>query len=199
MAGPQDLKTARHLEARSLLDIGRVRSPVEPISRVWFELSDTNAFDACVSEVLRWMSQSPKRGLPPRSGIPLTPSALAGLSFDISDEFGANPTRAVRLDAFDGMLWAARLDWPDPSAPRSWVSEFFVEKRTGHLARFGAQLTCVRRGECAPTETTRPSVVQWIIDKLSAEADGRSLSELATPIGRSDVSDLTELLYSSDR
>ena len=176
-----------------------IRSPVQAVSRVWFDLSDTDAFDQCVAQSVNWMAERPKGSGQPRSGVPLPDEAWKAEAFDVTDELGANPSKAVRLVASDGVLWAARLDWPDPTCPRSWVSEFFVEKRHGQMARFGAQLTCVRRGECPPFDITRPTVIQRVLENLSAEADGRPLADQVEPLDRSEIGELVELLYREDR
>ncbi|MGC1301788.1 MAG: hypothetical protein WA840_05380 [Caulobacteraceae bacterium] len=178
---------------------GRIRSPIQPVSRIWFELSDTDAFERCIELVVQWMAQTPKGAAQPRSGVSLPADAQRGEPFDVADELGANPARAVRLQAADGALWAGRLDFPDPSAPRTWVSEFFAEKRIGSMARFGAQLTCVRRAECAPFEATRPSVIQRVLESLSAEADGRVLADKVEPTERGGAEELAALLYDEER
>lgn len=176
-----------------------LRSPVQPVSRVWFELSDKDAFERCVSLSVDWMAGAPTKGGAPRSGVQLPKEAWKGEPFDVTDDLGANPSKAVRLDAGDGVLWAARLDWPDPDHPRSWVSEFFAERRLGRMVRYGAQLTCVRRGECPGFDTTRPSVIQRVLESLSAEADHRPLADRIDPLAKRDVADLVELLYREDR
>lgn len=117
----------------------RQRTAIRPVSRVWFELSDKAAFNRCIELSLKWME--------PRSQVKLPLQAWNGESFDVTDVLGANPTRAIRFDAADGAIWTARLDFPDPQYPRTWVSEFFSDQRRGALSRFGAQLTCVTRGE----------------------------------------------------
>ena len=175
------------------------RSHIQPVSRVWFELSDTDAFNQCIKLSLEWMSRRPSGSIQPRSGVAIPPQAWQGEAFDVTDELGANPTKAVRLEARDGALWSARLDWPDPSCPRSWVSEFFVEKRLGHMTRFGAQVTCVRRDECPPFEITRPNVVQRILRQLAVEADGRTLVDKIEPTQGSEVNELISLLYDEAR
>lgn len=106
---------------------------------IWFELSDTRAFETSIELCLKWMQS--------RAKVQLPTTAWQGEAFDVSDVLGANPCRAVRIDASDGALWAGRLDFPDQEQPRTWVTEFFAEKRSGMLSRFGAQLTCVVRGE----------------------------------------------------
>jgi hypothetical protein len=108
---------------------------------------------------------------------------------------GANPTKAVRISASDGDIWAARLDFPDPENPRTWVTEFFAEHRKGHLSRFGTQLTCVIRGNSPPFDFTRPTVVRRILDNLSAEADSWQLTNSAHKVEASDVLDFVNLLY----
>jgi hypothetical protein len=175
------------------------RSFIKPISRIRFDISDRDAFDRCIGLVIDWMEERPKLWSNPRSGIPLPPEAKAGQTFDITEEFGANPTRALRIDAADGSLWAARLDFHDPQHPRTWVSEFYVKNTVSRLVEFGTQLTCVIRGECPPLEFTRPNIVRTIIRTLSAEADGRQLNEAADIIGSDDVPTFVDLLQSRDR
>jgi len=167
------------------------RVAVRPVSRLWFELTDKAAFDQCIDLCLKWME--------PRAQVKLPSEAWAGRTFDLTDVLGANPTKAVRINASDGAIWAARLDWPDPVHPRTWVSEFFSERRQGHLCRFGAQLTCVIRGDSPPYEVTRPSVVRHVLDRLSAEADNWSLSDAATKVNVDDIGFLQELLYDPGR
>lgn len=169
----------------------RHRATVRPVSRVWFELSDKAAFETCIELSLRWME--------PRAQVRFSSEAWGGASFDVTDVLGANPAKAIRVDAKDGAIWVARLDFPDPECPRTWVSEFFSERRNGELSRFGAQLTCVVRGESPNYDVTRPTVVRNILDKLSAEADGWSLSNAAYKIDVSEISSFEELLYNSSR
>ncbi|MFT4913093.1 MAG: hypothetical protein ACI9YM_001681 [Brevundimonas sp.] len=178
---------------------GLRRSLIRPVSRIGFDVTDRAAFDSCVQLAVQWMEEAPRRGKRPRSGIALPPEAKRGESFDVSDVLGANPTKALRLEASDRLLWTARLDFPDPEQPRSWVSEFFVERKIGERVRFGAQLTCVMRSECAPFEPTRPRLVQHILESLSCEADGRSLSDTIVPTDVRDVHDLIALMYQPDR
>ena len=177
----------------------RQRAAIRPVSRVWFNLSDKLAFDRCIQMSLDWMEETPRFRNGLRSGIKLPIEAWRGNSFDVTDVLGANPAKAVELDASDGALWAARLDWPDPQFPRTWVSEFFAERRVGHLARFGAQLTCVVRGECPQFDITRPNVVSQVLQQLSAEADGRELTEAVDRTERHEVSDLVDFLYEPNR
>lgn len=177
----------------------RQRSLIRPVSRVGFDVTDRTAFDSCIALAVDWMGEAPRRGQRPRSGIDLPVGAAKGESFDISDVLGANPAKALRLEAADGALWTARLDFPDPDYPRTWVSEFFVERQAGNQVRFGAQLTCVMRSECPPFEPTRPRLVQRILESLSCEADGRSLSDTVAATLPHEVPDLLELIYRPDR
>jgi hypothetical protein len=167
------------------------RPTIRPVSRVWFELTDKSAFEVSIDLSLKWMTG--------RALAKLPASAWRGESFDVTDVLGANPAKAVRISAADGDIWAARLDFPDSESPRTWVTEFFAERRKGHLSRFGTQLTCVIRGECPPFDFTRPTVVRHVLDKLSAEADGWQLTNSAHKLEASDVLDFVNLLYSSDR
>lgn len=167
------------------------RATIRPVSRVWFELSDKVAFDRCIELCMKWMA--------PRSQATLPAEAWKGNAFDVTDVLGANPTKAVRINAADGALWSARLDWPDPTSPRTWVSEFFTERRKGQLSRFGAQLTCVIRGESPPFDFTRPTVVRHVLETLSAEADGWALPDAATNLGKSEIADFVKLLYEPSR
>lgn len=167
------------------------RTAVRPVSRVWFELSDKAAFDQCIRLSLKWMES--------RAQVKLPPEAMRGGTFDVTDVLGANPAKAVRVEGNDGAIWAARLDWPDPTYPRTWVSEFFSERRVGHLSRFGAQLTCVLRGECPPYDVTRPTVVRHVLETLSAEADGWPLGDTISRLEKSEIHSLEELLYDPTR
>jgi hypothetical protein len=167
------------------------RSAVRPVSRLWFELSDKAAFERCIELSLRWME--------PRSRVILPPQAWRGGNFDVTDVLGANPAKAVQVEASDGAIWAARVDWPDPTEPRTWVTELFTERRKGHLSRFGAQLTCVVRGESSPYDVTRPTVVRHVLEALSAEADNWALADTANVVDASEVCFLEELLYRPSR
>lgn len=144
-------------------------------------------------------NEPPKGTRGPRSGISLPAEAFAGKAFNISDVFGANPARAVRLDAADGAIWAARLDYPDPTYPRTWVSEFYVKRVAARPVEFGTQLTCVMRGDCPPFDITRPNIVRNLIGRFSCEADGRQLTDSAEIIDRHDIDDFIHLLESPER
>lgn len=167
------------------------RATIRPVSRISFELTDKSAFEKSVSLCLKWMEASARVDLPE--------VAWDGKPFDVTDILGANPAKAARIDASDGSIWAARLDFPDPEHPRVWVSEFFAERRKGSVGRFGAQLTCVVRGEAPPFEVTRPTVVRHVLETLSAEADGWPLSDKATTLGTGDLASLEALLYDPHR
>lgn len=178
-------------QASGIARYPRSAAAIRSVSRMWFELTDKNAFDECIRLSTQWMGT--------RAGTKLPKAALEGQAFDVTDVLGANPTRAVRLIAKDGSIWAARSDYPDPDFPRVWVTEFFVEKRQGQLARFGAQLTCVIRGESPEFETTRPTAVRRVLENLSAEADGWQLSETPHQLPIEDLSSFVDLLYNPDR
>jgi hypothetical protein len=169
----------------------RQRAAIRPVSRVWLELSDKTAFERCIELCLDWMER--------RSEITLPKEAREGRTFDVTDVMGANPTKAVRVNAVDGSIWAARLDFPDPNYPRTWVSEFFSERRIGHLSRFGAQLTCVVRGESPNYDITRPNVVRRVLETLSAEADGWPLADVVPRLDKDEVSSFEQLLYDQNR
>ena len=165
---------------------------VQPVSRVWFELSDTLAFDRCIELSVGWMKS--------RAEVDLPSEAWSGDTFDVTDQLGANPAKAIRINAADGKLWVARLDWPDPLHPRTWVSEFFAEHRRGSLSRFGAQVTCVVRGESPRYDITRPTVVREVLAALSAEADEWPLVDRASMVGSvSEVQDLVSLIFNPSR
>lgn len=167
------------------------RAAIQPVSRIWFDLTDKTAFEQCIELSLKWME--------PRAEVKLSADAWRGNNFDVTEVLGANPAKAVRIDASDGAIWAARLDWPDPKYPRTWVSEFFAERRKGALSRFGAQLTCVIRGECPDFDISRPTVVRHVLEKMSADGDGWSLMDTATKLEKTDISSLEELLYDRNR
>lgn len=169
----------------------RSRTTVRPVSRVWFELSDKAAFEKCIDLSLKWME--------PRAQVNFSSEAWKGMSFDVTDVLGANPAKAIRVDATDGAIWVARLDFPDPSYPRTWVTEFFSERRKGELSRFGAQLTCVVRGDAPAYDITRPTVVRHVLERLSAEADSWPLSDTACRVDATDVSSFEDLLYNPSR
>ncbi|MBN9554362.1 MAG: hypothetical protein J0H61_06785, partial [Alphaproteobacteria bacterium] len=167
------------------------RTAVRPVSRVSFEVSDKAAFARCIELSNKWMAS--------RAQVQLPAEAWAGKSFDITDILGANPTRAVGIEAVDGSVWAARLDWPDPNYPRTWVSEFFTEHRLGEMTRFGAQLTCVIRGDAPSYDITRPTLVRHILEALAAECDGWTLTDHAKALSMAELSEFAELLYNPDR
>lgn len=171
--------------------MARRYSAVRPVSRVWFELTDKAAFEQCVQLCLKWME--------PRSQVKFSPEAWSGKSFDVTDVLGANPAKAIRVDATDGAIWVARLDFPDPRQPRTWISEFFTEQRMGALCRFGAQLTCVIREEFSSYDITRPTVVRHVLENLSAEADSWPLADTAIDVDSADVTSFEELLYNPTR
>jgi hypothetical protein len=164
---------------------------IRPVSRVWFELSDKIAFDKCIQLSLEWMAERARTALPRE--------AWDGETFDVTDILGANPTKGARINATDGALWVGRLDFPDPQYPRVWVTEFFAQKQIGQLTRFGSQLTCVLRGDSAPYDVSRPNIVSRVLETLSAEADGRELSETPDKLIEHDIDSLVTLLYQPER
>lgn len=175
------------------------RAHVRPVSRISFEATDRDAFERCIELSVDWMTEPPRKGRPPRSGIDLPTGARTGEPFDVTDVLGANPAKAIRIDAADGSLWVARLDWPDADCPRSWISEFFVERRAGRRVRFGAQLTCVMRDHCPPFEPTRPRLVRSVLEGLACEADGQPLADVIEPTRVQDIPEIVDLLYRPDR
>lgn len=167
---------------------GRISSiGAHPVSRLVFELTDTNAFDQAIEHCVHWLAPKTRVGIPP--------TAERGAPFDLSDQYGANPCRAVRIDAQDGCVWSARLDEADNEG-RTWIVELYVEHWIGRMARFGAQLICVNRST-EPFSVSRPSVVRDILSELSAEADGWALTEAAQDVFDADA--LISLLYDENR
>lgn len=167
---------------------GRISSVgTYPVSRLVFELTDKNAFDQAIEHCAHWLAPKTRVGIPP--------AAERGAPFDLSDQYGANPCRAVRIDAQDGRVWSARLDEADNEG-RTWIAELYVEHLFGQMARFGAQLICVNRGT-EPFSVSRPSVVRDILSELSAETDGWVLTESAQEIH--NAGSLISLLYDENR
>jgi hypothetical protein len=158
-----------------------------PVSRLVFDLTDTNAFREAIEHCVHWLAPKTRVGIPSE--------AENGSSFDVSDQYGANPCRASFIEANDGRVWAARLDETD-NFGRTWIAELYVEQQKGRPARFGTQLVCVNRGY-EPFNLSRPSVVRDILSELSAEADGWQLNE--HPQSVEDANLLVELLYAPDR
>ena len=170
---------------------------VRAISRCSFNLTDTNAFERAIEACVGWMA--------PKTGGRLPADAVRGAPFDLEDQYQANPCRAVRLEVPGRAVWAARLaefvDAPaDGSAPpRTWITELFVEREAGEMVRFGAQLSFVGRPDDRDFALTRPRLVFDILERLSAEADGEALREVATQVGAVDVDGLESLLYAEGR
>lgn len=168
------------------------KSTVVPITRISFYLTDKNAFQEVIGLCVSWMAS--------KSGVSLPKEAFEGKSFDVSENFGANPCKAILVEEQGSVVWAARLDHPDDTIlHRTWVAEFFASRSPGAMAKFGVQLTRVSRGENPFIPMTRPKVVREILTKLSAEADGWALLERPTTLRRHDISAFEDLLYDPDR
>jgi hypothetical protein len=67
------------------------------------------------------------------------------------------------------------------------------------LSRFGAQLTCVTRGECPDYDISRPTVVRHVLETMSAEADGWALADTAYKLEKAEISSFAKLLYDPAR
>lgn len=145
-----------------------------------------------VSLSVKWMSQ--------RAEVPLPTDALTAKTFDVSDQLGANPCKAIRIDNSGETIWAGRLDHPDKNIfGRTWVTEIFVRKEIKSLTRFGAQLTCVNKHYDVPFAFTRPNFVRDVLSNLSAEEDGWQILEEPTLLENHDASRFEELIYSPSR
>jgi len=175
----------------SSIQSNRRGAEIRSVSRVWFELTDKAAFDKCIQLSLEWMADRARTALPRE--------AWEGETFDVTDILGANLTKGVRINAVDGALWAGRLDFPDPTHPRVWVTELFAQRQIGQLTRFGSQLTCVIRGESPTFDVTRPNLVSRVLETLSAEADDWELSEVPIQLAEGDIDSLVTLLYQPER
>lgn len=169
----------------------KTRAAVRPVSRVVFEVTDRDAFIKTIHLCLKWMQ--------PRAQVALPQDSWDGRDFDLSDIIGANTARAMRLDAADGSLWVARLDWPDPEAARTWVTEFFVQQSIGAVVRLGVQLTCVFRSGVSAIDITRPTVVRHVIENLSSQSDEWQLLNRPCTLNSGDIGSLCDLLYHKDR
>jgi len=113
---------------------------------------------------------------------------------------GANPCKAVRLEAQDGVAWAARLDHPDKEVPqRKWRTEVFVVRQQGELTKFGAQTTCISGEYSAPLYPSRPGVVRQILGNLSAQADGWELNDRVHFIDSERMDEFIDLITYSGR
>lgn len=165
---------------------------LRPVSLVHFDLTDRNAFDKCIYESVKWLASKRRcHGIIPDSGF-------NGAPFNISEQLGANPTRAVRVEhgAHDA-IWSARQNFPDIHIPqRNWVTEITVVKTLGSVS-FGARLTNITRGEDAPYTHSIPGVALQILSLLSTEKDGFPLSEKFLPV--SDLGDFCALIENKDR
>lgn len=169
-----------------------MRPTVSPVSRIVLEITDTTAFEQVIQEAVRWMRK--------RANATIGNAALAGEPFDVTDIPGANPCKAIRYDEGDLAVWAARLDDPDKEiAQRAWRTELFVARRGSGVATFGAQLTCVTRGEAAPIRPSRPGLVRQIVDRLSAEADGWQMTNAGHLLAPHENDDFVALLRNPER
>lgn len=163
-----------------------------PVSRTSFALTDRDAFDGALSACLSWIEKTAEADLPPSAGN--------GLGFEFQDAGALASVSASRLDDSSGQIWAAKVTFTgDKVANREWITDLFVESRTGDLTRFGAQLVC-RHDLTAPGfEHSRPNIVREVIDKFSAETDSVPIFNQFTEIAENEVDQFVELLGRPDR
>jgi hypothetical protein len=170
----------------------RERQPtIRLVSQVAFEMHGEHAFAGAIREIVTWM----------RNRSPSIPNAaFEGLSFRVAGG-GAHPAEAVRIDSGKNKLWAAVLDFSDPTlARRTWVTELSVGQKDNNVA-FGLRLLNITRGDDVPFEPSRPGVVRQILDEHIAFADGRRLNDSAELIenNEDDIDDFIELLSDPKR
>lgn len=109
----------------------RERQPtIRLVSQAAFAMHGEDAFAGAIREIVAWMRDR-------SSSIP--DAAFEGSSFRVAGG-GAHPAEAVRIDTGKNKLWAAVLDFPDPTvAPRTWVTELSVGQQDAKVA-FGLRL-----------------------------------------------------------
>lgn len=161
---------------------------LRPVSRVSFNLTDKDAFDRAAQLAVRWLAEKVGGQLPDEA------QELRG--FDTRGEAGLHPCHVVRIDDHRGSVWAARIDEPGshPDAGDVWSTEIFVERGSGRLVRFGAQLTTRRADPHEPLMLTRPRVVHDVLSELSAEEDDETLIDNVTKATATDAGWLAELI-----
>ncbi len=166
---------------------------LRPVSRISFDLTDTDAFEKAARFAVDWLAS--------KAGGVLPAEALELKGFDTRGIDGFHPCHVVRLDDAQGSVWASRVDEPgsNPEAGETWSTELFVERRSSSLVRFGAQLTARRSAGAEPLRPSRPRLVHDLLRELSAEADGEAIRETVTRITGSDVSGFADLIYRGDR
>lgn len=141
---------------------------IHPVSRAAFYITGSDAFRQAIREAVVWMSK--------RNGE-IPPSALDGEPFKVGT--GAQyAAEAVDLDQGDARLWAAMLEDRREQAAlgRIWLTEITI-RQNGPSTAFGARLTQTVRGAQAPFQASRPGCVRQVLSRLSAVADGQSLSD----------------------
>lgn len=168
-------------------------SSLRPVSRISFNLTDTDAFERAAHFAVRWLGE--------KAGGVLPPEAEALKSFDTRGSDGYHPCHVVRLDDHSGSVWAARIDEPgsQKEAGETWSTEIFVEGGRGRLVRFGVQLMTRRAVSNSLLRPSRPRLVHDLLRQLSAEEDDESLTETVTDVGMSDAAWLDDLIHKPGR
>jgi len=163
-----------------------------PISRSSFLLTDRDAFDAALDACIEWTKRTADREI--------DEGARTDARFELDDPLSPAKVAATRLDDSTGKIWAAQVSFVgDTTAPRTWVTDLFVESRAGDLTRFGAQLVCKHEKDDPGFEHSRPRIIREIIGHLSAEADGVSLGNEFAEVAEQDVEQFSQLLGRPDR
>ncbi len=125
---------------------------------------------------------------------------MKGVAFDIDEAEGRVRASALRFDDDNGRIWAAKLENGDSRiANRRWITDLFVEQRTGSFVRFGAQLVCDGSANDVNFEHSRPNVVRGLLNRLAGEADGEGLSNTIEQVGVDGIDQLISLIARHDR
>lgn len=166
---------------------------LHPVSRISFTLTDTDAFNKAVHIAVGWLGS--------KAGGKLPQEALELSTFDTRNLKGCHPCYAARVDDTQGSIWAARIDEPGsrPKSGEIWTTEIFVEKRENKPVRFGAQLKARQPVNAKSLSPSRPRLVYNLLEALSAEADGETISENISQISAGDIGNLVKLIYRPDR
>lgn len=123
-----------------------------------------------------------------------------GLAFEFAAEKALAKISASSIDDNKGKVWAAKVTYTgDKAADRQWVTDLFVEARTGDVTRFGAQLVCQHDSKDTAFEPSRPRLVRDVIEKLAAEADATQLSNDFIEVNEDGVEELVDLLCLPER
>lgn len=174
--------------------VSRTRRPlVRPVSQVLLSLTDSSAFEKAISETVTWMNA------PSRCGGQIPLGAVGGQPFDLGDRIGAMPAAATMATIDGRTVWAAKLDFPDRDVgQRIWSTEVSVARHQ-RSTLFLARLTNVTLGEDRAFSPSVPGIVQRVLENLSVEADGFSLTEEPQVIDLSNVDSFVSLVTETSR